>query len=184
MEIGKDIEEEMGKKRREEETEENETESVKSRCVGSVFAETLDIFSQGRDSGSCGGFLWVDLLEKPEDLSDCEPETRVDVTVVLDVTLVPVSPSSVVTEHFEGVSLDSDWEFVEPQSFSFSTCTVTQEEMRFKGSQVKAPPLSRRRMMPPTPLHDSSSSLEEEQGHLEVEDQIWGALDRTVVART
>ena len=37
-----------------------------------------------------------------------------------DVTMVPVSPSSVVTELFEDVSLDSDWEVVEPQSSSFS----------------------------------------------------------------
>ena len=28
-------------------------------------------------------FSWEDLLEKPEDLSDCEPETRVDVSVGL-----------------------------------------------------------------------------------------------------
>ena len=35
--------------------------------------------------------------------------------------------------------------------------------MRFEGPQVKAPPLSRRRMRPPTPLHNSYSSFEEEQ---------------------
>ena len=56
--------------------------------------------------------------------------------------------------------------------------------MRFEGSQVKPPPLSRRKMMPPTPLQDSYSSFEEEQGHFEVEDQIWSARDRTVIART
>ena len=33
---------------------------------------------------------------------------------------VLVSPSAVVTECYEDVSLDSDWEFVEPQPFSFS----------------------------------------------------------------
>ena len=38
-----------------------------------------------------------------------------------------------------------DWEFVEPQSFSFSKkrahcCTATQEEMRYESTQVKAPP--------------------------------------------
>ena len=42
-------------------------------------------------------YLGRDLLEKPEDLSDCEPEIRVDVSAVLVVTDVPVSPSSVVT---------------------------------------------------------------------------------------
>ena len=35
-------------------------------------------------------------------------------------TDVLVSPSSVVTDCYEDVSLDSDWEFVEPQSFSSS----------------------------------------------------------------
>ena len=49
-------------------------------------------------------FLGANLLEKP------------DVFVVTDVL---ACPSSVVTECWDGVSLDSDWEFVE-QSFSFS----------------------------------------------------------------
>ena len=40
--------------------------------------------------------------------------------VVLDVTDVPVSPSSVVTEFCEVFSCCSDWEDVVPQSFSFS----------------------------------------------------------------
>ena len=99
-----------------------------------------------------------------------------------------VSPPSVVTEFCDGFSFCSQWEFLEPQSFSFSQkrahiWTVTQEEMRFEGSQVKAPPLSRR-MLPPTPLQNSYSSFEQEQWHFEVEDQIWSARDRTVIART
>ena len=114
IDIGKETKEEMGKKRRrEEETEENETESVKKRCVGSVSVEAFDI-------ESCGGLSWEDFLEKPEDLSDCEPETRVDVSVVLGVTDVPVSLSSVVTEFCDGFSFCSDWESVEPQSLSFA----------------------------------------------------------------
>ena len=44
--------------------------------------------------------------------------------------------------------------------------------MTFESSQVKAPPLSGRRMMPPTPLQNSYSSFEGEQVHFEVEDQI------------
>ena len=72
--------------------------------------------------------------------------------------------------------------------FSFSkklahSWTVTQEEVRFDGSQVKALPLSRRRIMPPTPRQNSHSSLEGEQGHFEVEDQIWSVRYRTVIAR-
>ena len=128
-------------------------------------------------------------LEEPEDLSDCERETRVEVTVVLDVTDVLVSPSSLVTEFCDSFSFCAAWELVEPQSFSSSkkrahSCTVTQEEMRFESSQVKAPPQSRRRLMPPTPLQNSYSSFEEEEGHFEVVDQIWSARDRTVIART
>ena len=53
--------------------------------------------------------------------------------------------------------------------------------MRFESSPAKAPPLSR--MMPPTPLQNSNSSFEE-QSQNEVEDQIWSARDRTVIAST
>ena len=86
-------------------------------------------------------------MEKPEDLSDCEPETRVEVSVVPDVPDLLVSPASVVTEFCDSLSFCSDWDLVEPQPFSFSkkrghSCTVTQEEMRFESSQVKARPLS------------------------------------------
>ena len=99
------------------------------------------------------------------------------VPVVPDVTDVLVSPSSVATEFCLCVFCCTEWEFVEPQSFSFSkkrahSYTVTQEEMRFEGPQVKAPPPSRRRMMPPTPLQNSYSSFEEEQGHFEEKNQM------------
>ena len=111
------------------------------------------------------------------------------VLALFDVAVVLVSPSSVVTEVCDGFSLGSDWEFVEPQSFSFSKMrarvwTATQEEMRYESSQVEAPPLSRRRMMPPTPLENSCSAFEEEQEHSEVQDQFWSSHNRTVVART
>ena len=57
---------------------------------------------------------------------------------------VPVSSSSVVTEFCDVSPCCSDWESVEPQSFSFFKkralhCSSTQEEMRFEDSQVKAP---------------------------------------------
>ena len=64
-------------------------------------------------------FLWEDLLDKPEDLSDRESEAWKVVSVVPEVTDVPVSPSSVVTEFCDCVSCCSDWDFVEPQSFFF-----------------------------------------------------------------
>ena len=74
--------------------------------------------------------------------------------VVPDVTDVPASFSSVVTELCDACG--SDWEFVEAPSIYFSKkrahCgTDTQEEMKYEGSPVKAPPLSRK-MTPPAPM--------------------------------
>ena len=117
-------------------------------------------------------FSWWNLLEKPENLSDCD-----------------VSPASVANEFYDSFSWCTEWEFVEPQSYSFSkkrahSCSLTQEEMRFGGPQVKAPPPSRRRTMPPTTLQNSCSSCGEEQGHFEVEDPMWSARDRTIIAKT
>ena len=145
-------------------------------------------YSQGGDLESSGDLSWEDLLDKPEDLSDRESEACEVVPVVPDVTVVLVSPSSVVTECSGDVSLDSDCEFVEPQSSSFSkkrafVGTVAQEEMRYECSPVKAPPPSRRRMMQPTPQQSSYSPIEERQWHIEVEDQVWNIRDRTVTAR-
>ena len=113
-------------------------------------------------------------MEKLDDLSECEPVSCAMASVVPDVIDVPVSPSSVVTEFCEVSSLCSDREFVELQSFSFykkrALCfTSTQEEMRFQGSQVKTPPITRRRMTPPTPMQNSYTSFEEEQGRYEEE---------------
>ena len=125
------------------------------------------------------------VCEKPGDWSEFESDSRVEVRVVSVVTDL----SSVVTEFCDGFSCCSDWEFVEPQSFSFSKkrahcCTSTQEEMRYESSQVKAPPLSRRRMMPHTPLQNSNGTFEEEQGRFVMEDQMWSARERTFMART
>ena len=99
---------------------------------------------------------WRDSWEKPEDLSDCEPDSCALVRVVPVVTDVLVSPPSVVTEFCDGLSLGSDWEDVVPQSFSFSKkrahcCTRTQED-EVESPQMKVLPLSRRRMRPPTPM--------------------------------
>ena len=81
----------------------------------------------------------------------------------------------------------SDWEFVEPQSF-FSKkrahCgTDTQEEMRYKGSPVKAPPLSRRRVIPPSPVQNSYTSFVRDHGRYEEERRGWNARERTIIAR-
>ena len=123
---------------------------------------------------SCGDLSWVDLVEKREDLSDCEPDSCAHVRVVPDVTVVLVSPFSVVTEFCEVSSCCSYWEDVVPQSFSFSKkralcCTSTQEEMRFEVSQGKTPPLSRRRMMPPTPLQNRTIPLKKSRKSYDVE---------------
>ena len=62
MEVDKETQGDTGKKRRrEEEKEENETGSVKSRCVGSFSVEAFDLFCQGRDLESSGGLSWGDL---------------------------------------------------------------------------------------------------------------------------
>ena len=53
-----------------------------------------------------------------------------------------------MTECWDGVSWGSDWEFVEPQSFSFSQkrSVVLEEnraELMYEGTPVKAPPATR-----------------------------------------
>ena len=70
--------------------------------------------------------------------------------MVPDVTDVLVSLSSVVTELCYASPCCSDWEFVEPQSCSFSNKrthngTDTQEEMRYEGSPVKAHPFFKKK---------------------------------------
>ena len=92
-------------------------------------------------------------------LSDCDPVTWTRLLVVNDVL---VSPSSAVAGMCEGVSSDSEGEFVEKRSFSFSKKrSENQEEMSYEGSPVKSPPTSRRRMMPPTPQQSSHSSTDD-----------------------
>ena len=71
--------------------------------------------SQGED------LVFLVLLEDLGDLLGCDPGTRMDGPVVLVVVDVLVSPSSVVTEFCDGVSTESDREFVEPQSFLSQT---------------------------------------------------------------
>ena len=75
---------------------------------------------------------------------------------------------------------DSDWAVVGPQSFSFSrkrraVCGKNQENMSDEGTPVKAPPASRRKIMPPTPQQCSPSSIEAMQWQTEVEDQESGS---------
>ena len=110
--------------------------------------------------------------------------------VATDVLLLP---SSSVVVMSEALLSDSDWENVEPQSFSFSrkrqaVCVENEEGMNFDGMSVKAPPASRRKIMPPTP--QQQSSIEAMQLLMEVEDQESGscemqrtARDRTVIAK-
>ena len=114
-------EEESGERRKgEEEKEENETVTVRRRCEGFVSVDASQIFGQGRDLESCGDLSWEDPLEKFENWSDSELDARARVRMVLDVTDVLVFPSSVVTGLCDVSSCYSDWEFVEPPSFSFS----------------------------------------------------------------
>ena len=183
-------EQEQGEKRkREEEKEENETGTVKRRCEGCVSVEAFEIFSQGGDSESCGDLSWVDLLEKREDFFDYEPDSCAHVRVVPDVIDVLVSPLSVVTELCYVSPCCSDGEIVEPQFFSFSKkrahwCSDSQVEMRCEGSPVIAPPLSRRRVTPPTLVQNSFSSFGRDHGRYEEEERGWNARERTIIART
>ena len=138
----------------------------------------LRFFSQGRDLESCGDLYWADILEKPEGLSDRESEAWVIVLVVLDVTDVLVllllwSLSSVMVSLVARIGIL--WN--RSPSFFLSFFKKRAQEMWYEEPQVKAPPLSRRRMMPLAPLQNSYSSFEEEQGHFEVEDQMWSARD-------
>ena len=128
-------------------------------------------------------------MGESDDLSDRELVSCELVRVVPDVIDVLVSPSSMVTEICEVSPCCSDWEFVEPQSFSFFRkraicCADTQEEIRYEGSPVIAPPLSRRRMTPPTPVQKPHAPFEGEQGSYEEEGRGWNARERTIVART
>ena len=80
----------------------------------------------------------------------------------------------------EGVRSDSEWDFVEPQSFSFSkkrkfVCVERQEDMHYEGTLVKALPCPERRMR--TPLPQQSSFLTMEEG------SPWSAQERSAVAR-
>ena len=91
-----------------------------------------------------------------------------------------VSAPSVVTVMCEDVSSDSEWDVVEPQSFSFSkkrsfACVENQEDMNFEGAPVKAPPCSKRGMTTPWPQQNSFSSMEE--------GRIWSSQERTANAR-
>ena len=103
-------------KRRKKGTKRRESEEE-----GTVYLlwKLFEIFSQGRDLESCGGLPGSYLVERPEDLSDCELDTRAHVHVMLDVTDVLVSTSSVVTELCDAFSCYSGWEDVVPQSFFF-----------------------------------------------------------------
>ena len=151
---------ERGKERKEK--EENETVTVKRRCEGFVSVEAFEIFSQGEDLESCGD-VWGDPLDKPEDLSDCELASCELVRAVLDgrdVTDVPVSPSSVITELCDVSPCRSGWEFVEPQSFSFSK----------KRAHCRADTR-------PTLAQNSYTSLVRDHGRYEVEGRGWNARE-------
>ena len=110
--------------------------------------------------------------------------------MVPDVIDVLVYLSSVVSEFCDASSICSNREFVEPQSFfSFSKkrafyFTSTHEEMRYEGSQVKAAPITRRRMTPRTPMQNSYTSFEREHGSYEDERRGCSARERTIIART
>ena len=109
---------------------------------------------------------------------------------VLVVADVLVFPSSAVVEMCEALLSDSDREFVESQSFSFSkkrsfVCVENQEDMSYEGTPLRVPPTSRRRMMSPTPQQISHSSIEvmQWQTEMQVQGSGWHARDREIIAK-
>ena len=110
------------KRKREEEKEENETGTIKIRYEVVVSVEAFKFFGQGRDLESCGDLSWEDPLEQFENWSDCELDSRARVRMVHDVTDVPVSPSSVVTEPCDVSSCCLDWEFGERSRLQEEEC--------------------------------------------------------------
>ena len=104
----------------------------------------------------------------------------VAVSGVLVVTDVSGTALSVVTVMRVGAHADSEWECVEPQSFSFSKKQIfawleEQEDMYFEGKPVKAPPCPKRRTRTPLPQQSSFSPTEEGSP--------WSAQERTAIAR-
>ena len=144
----------------------------KRRCLNPVSTEAFHIFCQEEDLESFGN-SWGDHWDESCGLSDSDSVTWTGLLVVTDVL---VSSFTAVADMCEGVFLDSDWEFVEPQSFSFSkkrsiVCAENQGEMSYEGTPVKGPPRFRRRMMPPKPQQISHSSTDERQWQADVEPQ-------------
>ena len=108
------------------------------------------------DADSCKD-SWGDFLGDSCDLSQCVPEVSSGVPVLTDVL---DSSSSLV---FCCRTLIG--ETLEPQSSSFSRkrqalCVEKQEDMNYDGTPVKAPPASRRKIMPPTPRQSLQPSIE------------------------
>ena len=195
MMVDRKTKEEESKKRiREEKKEQNETVIVKGRCVNPVSGDALEEFSHVEDSDTCGN-SWSDFMGDFCGLSVCVPG------VSSCVPVVPVSPSSSVAVMSEVLVSDSDWDIVELQPSSFSGkrqafCVENQEDMNYDGTLVKAPPASRRKIMPPAPQQSLQPSIEAGLLQTEVEDQAsgscemeyggehrWSARDRTVISR-
>ena len=89
-------------------------------------------------------------------------------------------------EHFSDEGLiDGEWKTIYHSKKRSIVWVENQEEMCYEGTPVKAPPASRRRMMPPTPQQSSYSSIEAMQWQTDLEDQGsgWNARDRTVIAK-
>ena len=106
------------------------------------------------------GNSWSDVLGDSCGLSECAPEVSSCVPVGTDVL---DSTSSLVVMS-EALLSDSDWQVVEPQPFSFSRkrhvfCVESQEDTNYDGTPVKAPPTSRRKIMPPTPQQSLQPSF-------------------------
>ena len=93
-----------------------------------------------------------------------------------------------MNECSEDISLDPDWEFVEPQPLSFSNkrsivCAENKGVMSDEGTPAKAPSSTRRRMMPPTQqISHSSTDVSQWRADREARQSIWSTRERLVIA--
>ena len=173
-----------------------------------VSVEAFDMFSPGEisESNSCGvnsdceSGMWLsalvshDIRVSPsfavEVVGEGEPSDSgwefgsergsVAVSGVPVETDVGETAPYGVTEMCGGAPSDSESDFVEPQSLSFSKMrnfvyVEDKEDMNYEETQVKAPPCPKRRMMTPLPQQSPFSSMEEGSP--------WSAQERTAIAR-
>ena len=101
---------------------------------------------------------WEDLLGDSCGLSECVPEVWSGVSVVSDVLDLPFFVGSDGRSFAVGRLWNRCLLFSPENVKPF--CVESQEDMTYDGTPVKAPPASRRKIMPPTPQQSLQPSIE------------------------